>query len=207
MSKGEVDQLEAMMNNMANIDAAGTELAAEGELDDLMPEMEDFPEEIELCETSTDSEDKSDVHADYIEARSNIKWAMRANKTMLVNNARIASVTSHPKNFEAHDKMMQTQLKLAEALISLTGKLSEGKLKSRASTAPPVYEENDAIEGSSKDVTDKVHITRRPTQNALWDAITYNKENGGSMDHAQITELAHAIDAKNREAEEVQDAE
>ncbi len=214
-SNSEMEELERMMSSMATADAASTELMQDGEIEpeELMPDLEEFPETVEPLESSVEGEEGSDVKTDYDIARQSIHWLLKANQTMIVNNARIAKTTMHPKNFEAHDKLVQTQLKLADSLIGLTGKLSEGKLKARASNTAPVFEgqptdaNGNVIDGESNEVQD-VRLTRRPSQSSVWEVVSFSREreqNGEKpLGNDEIQRLALALDEK-RAAEEDDD--
>lgn len=201
----ELKELEAMMSAMASADQAGTEIGMGDDLDpeDFMPDLEEIDEVLEMIPSKTDDEEGSDVTDDYKVARSHLHWLMKINQTMIVNNARLAKTTTHPKNFEAHDKMVQTQLRLATTMVEMSGKLSEGKLKSRAASTAKVFEEErdeKVVNGNST-----VKIERRASQGALWQAITYNKqqveEGKEPLSNEKINQLALLLDEK-RDLEE-----
>lgn len=202
----ELKDLEAMMSAMAGADQAGVEIGMGDEIDpeEFMPDLDEIDETLEMIPSKSDEEEGSDVVDDYKVARSHLHWLMKVNQTMIVNNARLAKTTTHPKNFEAHDKMVQTQLRLATAVVEMSGKLSEGKLKSRAASTTQVFEEEREEKVINGD--NPVKIERRASQGALWDAIRFNKEQveegKPSMSNEKINELALMLDEKRASEKE-----
>lgn len=206
----ETQDLEQIMQQMAAVDSAGSDLSMGDDIniEDMIPDMEEINEQVTNLETSVQDEDETDAITDYKKARNHLHWAVEANQQMIVNNARLAKVTTHPKNFEMHQKLMESHLKLCLAMVELSPKVDEAKIKSRitrSSKILPDETEDDVIEGElSKGQS--VSLTRRPTQTSLFEAVNASrnieKETGKALTNEQITKLAFEIQERNEGLEE-----
>ena len=210
----EHNDLEELMSMMSATDEASTEVAKDGDLDmeDLMPDLCDIDEDVEELESNVQDEEETDAVTDYKKIRAQLNWALKANQKMIVNNARICKVTTHPKNFEAHDKLMQTHVKLCQALLDSSGKVDESKVKARHTRTtkvvpePEEYSEDgnvyegEVVKGSSGET---VRISRKPTSEALFEIVDskreIEKETGKTLSNEDIVRLALALDDEKKE--------
>lgn len=201
--------LEKIMKEMEAVDSASSDVSMgdDMDMDDFIPELDDIDETVPDVSSLIESEEESDVVTDYNSARNQLHWLINANQKMIVNNARLVKVTTHPKNFEMHQKMVESHIKLCSALVDLSPKVDEGKMKSRITRSNKIIPEpeKEPIEGEFTD-DGKVSITRRPTQTALFEAVNANREiektTGKGLSNEQITELAFQIQKTHEESEE-----
>lgn len=213
----EHNDLEELMNMMSATDEASTEVAKDDDMDiDIMPDLCDIDEDVEELESNVQDEEETDAVTDYKKIRAQLNWALQANQKMIVNNARICKVTTHPKNFEAHDKLMQTHVKLCQALLDSSGKVDESKVKARHTRTtkvvpePEEYEndgsgnvyEGEVVKGSSGE---PVRISRKPTSEALFEIVDskreIEKETGKTLSNEDIVKLALALDDEKKDVD------
>lgn len=207
-----IDELERLMQNASAIDSASTEISTgdDLDLDDLMPELDDINEEVQDVSSNVEDEDETDAVNDYKKARNHLNWALEVNQKMIVNNARISKVTTHPKNFEAHDKLMQTHLKLCGALLEASGKVDESKVKARVTRTTKVVPDP-VDDGSGNGHTyegevvknsegEHVRITRKPTSESLFEIVQQQRELetelGKTLSNEDIVNIAVELDRK-----------
>ena len=208
---GELKDLEAMMGSMAELDAASAEISVDGEIDleDMIPEMEDIPSEVVLLNTKEATIEQSDAIDDYNKARSHLSWALEANQKMIVNNAKLCTATTHPKNFEMHQRLIEAHVKLATALLGSSGKVSENKVKSKvAAETSPVLPPGDEGLPSTPEKDSELVLSRRPSSSAVFQAVEYGrkvvKEGGQPLTNEQISKLALKISENTEEGEEIE---
>lgn len=192
----DLNDIERLMQGFSALDSAAGELCVGEGVDpeDLMPEMEDIPEDVVLIPSNVKEEVDSDVTEDYKKVRSHLDWALRLNQVMLVNNARLSVTTMHPKNFEAHHKLIESHIKIASNLVELTGKMNEGKMKARITNQ--VVPEGDDNVGDKKQ--EHTVLERRATSSSLFEVITHSRESGRDLTNEEINRLALKLDEEKQ---------